>query len=32
MREVFKLKTSKVICYDMITALRLLLEAGIRGK
>jgi hypothetical protein len=31
MCEVFKLKTSKVICFDMIVALRLLLEAGIRG-
>lgn len=31
MSEVFKLQTSKVICYDMITALRQLLEAGIRG-
>jgi ABC-type sulfate transport system permease subunit len=31
MREVLKLKTSKVICFDMIEALRLLLEAGIRG-
>lgn len=30
MREVLKLKTSKVICFDMIEALRLLLEAGIR--
>jgi hypothetical protein len=31
MREVLKLKTSKVICFDMIVALRLLLEADIRG-